>query len=469
MGRKKAGDYALIEEYKTNRPVSRIAFARMLNEIDDERSVKGWECAIMRWEKKRSKWEEDTDSIDSNLRYDEDEDVYYTHIHSAGRTLAISGDKHRRMKMAYSNIGSVGLNLTQMSRQFDMPKEWMKEYIKRHGWLHSMLPITDEEFEESDNEKLVGSLLESRKRAVYEQYEKRKWREIERDALAYRNLRETIFDEFKGLVNEAPPSVPKLKLKKAKNNYALVISPTDFHWGKSGWINEVGETYDFPEASRRLFSKTQNLIERLSYAPEKIILATGSDWFHVDTDNNTTTKGTIQDSCGSPAQILITGCQLARQHIDILREVAPIEIVMMPGNHDRHSAFALMMYLSAVYEGCEDVEVAISPLTRRYLQYGDNLLGFTHGDKMKPESLPSLMSVEAREEWGVTKNHYWFHGHKHHRKSHEINGALVIQLPSLAGHDRYHYREGYTTSQAGLASHMIDKKTGLIASFFAPV
>jgi hypothetical protein len=42
-------------------------------------------------------------------------------------------------------------------------------------------------------------------------------------------------------------------------------------------------------------------------------------------------------------------------------------------------------------------------------------------------------------------------------------------MPSLAGHDRYHARQGYTMSKAGLAAYMIDKQKGLICSLFAPV
>jgi hypothetical protein len=139
----------------------------------------------------------------------------------------------------------------------------------------------------------------------------------------------------------------------------------------------------------------------------------------------------------------------------------------MPGNHDRMSAIALMMYLSAVYENVYDCEVVVSPSTRQYVEYGNNLLGFIHGDGAK--NLVELMSCEKRELWGKCEHHLWFHGHLHHRKLTENKGAMIIQLPSLAGHDRYHARQGYTTSKAGLAAHIIDKEKGLIGSLFAPV
>jgi predicted phosphodiesterase len=271
-------------------------------------------------------------------------------------------------------------------------------------------------------------------------------------------------------LSKAPKTVPRLKLKPTSNPYALVVCPTDFHWGKYGWSDEVGETYNFEEARERLFTKTQRLIERISVAPEKIYVGAGSDWFHVDNDFGTTTKGTPQDMCASPAEILITGCQLAREHIDLLRQIAPVEVIMMAGNHDRHSTIALMMYLSAAYENVDDVTIVITPNNRRYITYGDTLLGFTHGDGLsRKQSMAGLMAVEAREQWGLTKHKVWFHGHLHHQRLTENNGCLIVQMPSLAGHDRYHARAGYTTSTAGLAAYLIDRDEGYIGSLFAPV
>ena len=93
----------------------------------------------------------------------------------------------------------------------------------------------------------------------------------------------------------------------------------------------------------------------------------------MDNDAGTTTRGTPQDMCASPAEILITGCRLAREHIDLLRQVAPVEIVMMPKPRPA-SSIALMMYLSAACEDCPGVTI-VSPKMRRH-SYGNTLLGF---------------------------------------------------------------------------------------------
>ena len=431
--------YDLIAEHFDNE-MSVMGLARKLNELDGKKSIKGWEMSIYRYK--------NMNKIDSNKKptqkvpipeqpyhYDAVSDEYMTFLTVADKMITISGDMHRAMKSAYSNMVGEGESSKEICREHNFPEEWFGEYRRRHGWTHSMSPYTDEEMAKNDVDTLVDNLLSLRKNEFHKKFQEKKWKEVQKSADKYDLFEEAILNEFRELVVQAPSTVPQMKLVE-DTQYSLVISPTDFHWGKYGWVDEVGETYNFDEARTRLMEKTQELICRLPSRPEQIILATGSDWFHVDNDLGTTTKGTPQDMCGSPAEILMTGCKMAREHIELLRQVAPIKVVFMPGNHDRMSAISLMMYLSAVYENTEDCEVVVSPTTRQYVRYGNNLLGFIHGDGAR--NLVELMSNEEREAWGECKHHTWFHGHLHHRQVVEKGGCLIIQLPSLAGHDRYH-------------------------------
>ena len=480
--------YDLIEKHY-DPSVSRMENARRFAEKFGLRSVKGWEQAMFKLQKISNAeatipkhqeiggpkvFAKDFDEAEGMARtnmsyhYDPSQDVYFTYLRVADQIITVEGDKHRAMKQAYSNMVGKPASMNEICRRFGIPRAWFDEYRRRHNWTHDMDPFTDEEVEASDTDQLVEDLVLMRRKHLHHKFEKRRWEDVEKDAEAYRLFEETVLNEFRMLVREKAPDVERIDAWADDSPpFALVISPTDFHWGKHGWIDEVGERYDFEEARARLFEKTQDLIQRLQDRPEKIILATGSDWFHVDTDHATTTRGTPQDTCSSPAEILMTGCLLAREHIDLLRQVTDVEVVFMPGNHDRMSAIALMMYLSAAYEGVEGIKVHRSPQVRHYMRYGNTLLGFTHGDGAK--NLVELMSNERRKEWGECPHHVWFHGHLHHQKLTEKGGAMILQLPSLAGHDRYHYRQGYTTSKAGLAAHIIDEELGLIGSMFAPV
>ena len=468
------GSDLIAEQFKEGEAV--LSLARRLNKIDPKKSVKGWEMSIYRWKnnekpapkpEKEPFIENELEAVKQSYHYDSTKDEYYTFLRVADQMICVDGDKHRAMKEAYSNMVGKPASMNEICREFGIPRAWFDEYRRRHGWTHDMSPYTDEEITTKDVDMLVDDLVTRRKHQLHKKFERAKWKSIEESAEKYNMFEGKILNEFRQIVSEAPKTTPLMAMVEDSLEYALVISPTDFHWGKYGWVDEVGETYNFDEARKRLMEKTQELICRLPSRPEKIILATGSDWFHVDTDAGTTTKGTPQDMCGSPAEILMTGCQMAREHIELLRQVAPVEVVFMPGNHDRMSAIALMMYLSAAYENVEDCEVIVSPSTRQYVQYGNNLLGFIHGDGAR--NLVELMSNEKRELWGECQHHTWFHGHLHHRQVVEKGGCLIVQLPSLAGHDRYHARQGYTTSMAGLSAHFIDKDKGLVGTLFAPV
>jgi len=468
--------YDLIEkESHLLATMSRLAFARHLHNLYPMKSVKGWEMATQRWQKGNSVVNPEVVASPTTRMYstdayyyNTDEDLYFTFLRAADQVVKIEGDVHRQMKADYSNMATDALTINEMCRKYAMPRPWLEEYRKRHGWTHDMSPFTDEEFAEKDTDEMVKDLIHWRKKELFEKFEQARWKDLEKDASKWRNLNDHLLEEFLNLIPDAPEAPNRIELTDGEKPYALVVSATDFHWGKYGWVDEVGETYDFDEAKSRLMDRTQDLVSRLPYQPEKIIMGTGSDWFHVDNDLGTTTKGTPQDMCGTPAQILKSGCELAVEHIELLRQVAPVEIYNMAGNHDRMSALALIMYLDAYYRNADDVSVVVSPYPRQYMTYGNNLIGLTHGDKAM-QKLPALMANEAKTEWGVTDHHYWFHGHLHHQTVKESAGTLIIQLASLAGHDRYHARAGYTMSKAGLSGYMIDKEEGLICSLFSPV
>jgi predicted phosphodiesterase len=449
----------ILSEHSQKDHSSRLAFARFLNEHYPFLSVKGWEMRLIRQQ----------DNVASPTKtgtytYEEKTDNYTTYLSTGA--LTVSGAKHRQIISDWSN----GMSTGQLCHTHGIAESYFKQYKRIHKITRSAIPVTGEQLMEVDDQDgLIDEIIISRRHTLAADLAKEQHKRMSEDSKNWRTLMDDYVVHMTTL-SKAPKSVPKIKLTKPKNSYALVVCPTDFHWGKYGWADEVGETYNFDEARKRLMEKTETLVSRISTKPEKIYVGAGSDWFHVDNDAGQTTRGTPQDMCATPAEILITGCKLAREHIDLLRQVAPVEIVMMAGNHDRHTSLALMMYLSAAYEGINDVEITITANNRRYIEYGNTLLGFTHGDSMsRGSSLGSIMSVEARELWGTNEHKVWFHGHLHHQQMHEKDGCLIIQMPSLAGHDRYHARAGYTTSKAGLAAYLIDYKEGYIGSLFAPV
>jgi predicted phosphodiesterase len=264
-------------------------------------------------------------------------------------------------------------------------------------------------------------------------------------------------------------SVPRLRLSRTADLYALVVGLTDFHWGAYSWAAETGESYNRKIAEARLLTATEKIMERLPGQPEKIILPVGSDFFDVDGNAATTTAGTAQDIDSTPTEILITGCELTRDYIDLLRQVAPVTVVMMAGNHDRVAGLACLLYLAAWYRDESDVEIIQDYRPRVYCEYGNVLIGFSHGDGAKVKDLGAIMASEARSEWGRTQHHVVFGGHLHHTDIKEIGGLTHYQMPSLSGTDRWHAKQGYTTAQPGLSVYLVDRQDGVTGTLFSPV
>tara|TARA_R100000995_G_scaffold58385_1_gene29277 strand:+ start:11359 stop:12807 length:1449 start_codon:yes stop_codon:yes gene_type:complete len=476
MGEHFIDNQDLIEKYKDRGYSSNSDFGRYLHEIEPRRSADAWRVAVSRWVKKGNSYRLLTQTMPDEIPqrthtyYDKENDKYITYIDGVNDLIILNGEKHREMRKAYCSMLE-NLSVEEMVTKFEMPTLWIKGYIRAYGWTHNMNPFTDEEIIDGDTDSLVKDLLTLKKKDILGKVEEKHRKSIERDANKYRTLEETILSDFREILKEKTiiiDEVHAVPMGKAESDYALVISPTDLHYGKYGWSLEVGESYNFEIARERLLDKTFTLLQRLPGAPEKIILATGSDWFHVDNDLGTTTRGTGQDMAGTPAQILMEGCELAVEHIEMLKSVAPVEIVFMMGNHDRFASLGLMMFLSATYENDSRVTVTKDPSLRQYIKWGDNLMGFTHGDFVSGQNLPLIMGNEKRKEWGETENHIWFHGHKHHTHMIEKGNCFVIQLPSLAGHDRYHFRKGFI-SRPGMFAHLIDREQGIVGSLYSPV
>jgi len=451
-------DTAIVERHE-NDFTNDISLARFLKDKYPSRSERGWASFINRIRKKNK----------SPDTYDAKTDIYYTYLSSADKLVALPGNTHRGMMTDYSETIGSPLSSAEVCNKWEFPSNWFDEYRRKHNWTHSMVPLTNEQIRETDEEGLVEQLLHMKRSNINQMFEKKEIQNTKKKAAKWDNL----FENLMAHINSLPkiPTVPIRPMVHKENArpYALVVSPTDFHYGKYGWTDEVGETYDLNEAEVRLMERTERLMSMLPHTPDRVIVTVGSDWFHVDNDLGATTKGTGQDMAGTPAEILMGGFDLARRHIELLRQIGPIELICMPGNHDKHTTLALMMYLQASFSHCGDVSVNLSPALRQYTQYGNTLIGFTHGDGKAINNLPGLMAHEQRIEWGEHPHHIWFHGHLHHRKSEEKNGCMIIQMPSLAGEDRWHSHNGYITSTAGLAAYILDKEEGLISSLFAPV
>jgi hypothetical protein len=121
------------------------------------------------------------------------------------------------------------------------------------------------------------------------------------------------------------------------------------------------------------------------------------------------------------------------------------------------------MFLHAWFHTSPNVTVDLKYAPRAYIEYGNNLIAFSHGDgfRTKSKDLASILATEARAIWGRTEHHIAFSGHLHFEKSEEHDGLLYYQMPSLCTADRWHMRAGYPKPNPTLQAYLIDRNDGI--------
>jgi hypothetical protein len=395
--------------------------------------------------------------------YNKDLDIYVTHIKSNPEPLFVTGEKHRWMHKAYSDWSGKEATAAEICAKYDFPQELFLEYKTVHGWSHSQDIFTKEEILDQPVEILVAQAIQHKSKEWQSEYDKKvskeqkdnaeKWIKYERSTLRY--IQEV-------LKNHKPYNVPRVDLAVADEPFALVLPVQDLHFGKSSSVEQTGQSYSRQRCRELLHTHTNNILSRIVKfgRPEKIVSVVGSDWNHTDNAFGGTTKGTPQDLDGTPGIILKESLELAVEHVDMLRQVAPVELVLSSGNHDEYTSIALLMYLYAWYRDCSDVTVHLSLRPRNYISYGNNLLAFSHGDETKLADICRIIPHEAKDIWATVDNAALFTGHKHYEYSSNDSGIEVFQSSSLSAADLWHAKKGYVLSRQSLTGYIIYEDEG---------
>jgi len=236
----------ILAKHDINDHPSRIGFARFLAQHYPQKSVKGWEMYLI-------KTENNSPDDKSTYEYDEDADHYTTYLMSG--KIEMSGDEHRQLLLDYA--APISMPIPAICTKYDMPRAHFDQYRRIHKFTRTTIPMTNEQIMEDEEDWVIDELVSARRHTMTGKLAKKEHAQLVKDATNWRELELNFLNHLPELT-KAAPKVPKLKFPEATNPYALVVCPTDFHWGKGGWVDEVGETYNFEEAKHRLLPKPKN-------------------------------------------------------------------------------------------------------------------------------------------------------------------------------------------------------------------
>jgi len=273
-------------------------------------------------------------------------------------------------------------------------------------------------------------------------------------------------DVLRGIIDALTEEMPRLAPVKYKGvgGFAdlLTVYPIgDAHVGMYAWAAEAGEDFDLKIAEQDLCAAFDRLIDSAPCSKEAWLINLG-DFYHADDSRNETPghKNKL-DVDGRFDKVMWTGVKILRYGIDkALKKHETVRVRVEKGNHDPHAAVALTMALKALYEKEPRVIIEDTPANMWFRTFGNNLIATTHGDKQKPEKLPSRLAVDAMHEWH-REFKYILHGHFHTTKVTEDLGVHVEGFRILAPNDAWHQAAGYRSGKE-MQCLVFDKDCGIL-------
>ncbi len=283
-------------------------------------------------------------------------------------------------------------------------------------------------------------------------------------------------DEFIYKAKKFSPVYPKLKYKQNKDGLLFEIAMPDLQLGRVVSKKEAGwETT--PEIT---IKRARNSMDELiNYAQlfdiDRILLPVGNDFFDANTAEGMTVHGTPQRDEVRWQKTFQMGFNFMVEVIDKLTALAPVDVFIIPGNHDEERIFYFGEALVAWYHKNPNVRVDNNPMKRAYYEWNKNLIGLTHGYYEKNDKLATLMAFEMPEAWARTLHREWHLGDKHHKvdmiyKTQEMENGVVIRiLRSLATPSVWEFDKGFVGTENAAEGFFWHPEKGVIAQFTSPV
>jgi len=413
------------------------------------------------------------DLLDRDYHYNEADDVYVIFVKHRAENLVVPGEKARAIKQEYSNWTGDQSTINEICRAHGINRTDFVAIKRAFGWTHDSAPLTDEELvEDRPIDAKVNDLARMRERELEQQWQRKKWRETERDAQKWREWsRETAKPLIERIKATPIDERSRTYSSGTLDDFVIVPHVTDAHLGQA---NPDGSGLE--ENRRRWLGALADNLKRGQKLgqPRRIALTLGSDQFNIDTAKHTTTNGTPQQTDGSARSAVFGVADAGVEAIELCREVAPVDVRVVPGNHDRRTCHLYYWALKHKYGSVDGVEITGDAETLQWARYGENLIGWAHGDTVSGGETKRNQWLSSRLLHGATdlisgaSHFYVMLGHLHY-VAEKDDGVHTLQGGSTAPVDEWHERQGYTTAKRCQTAYVFDNAGGQKVRFTAYV
>ena len=268
------------------------------------------------------------------------------------------------------------------------------------------------------------------------------------------------------MVEDVPRAAPVVAPEAANDDLCNLYTYSDFHLGMLAQAEEGGANWDIKIAERTLMSSFAMMLAQSPPAHTAVVNIQG-DMLHSDGLLPVTPAHRhVLDQDGRFGRIVETAIRSIRALVAMaLEKHQAVHLVICEGNHDEASSVWLRLLFKAFYENEPRISVNASELPFYVFVWGETMLGFHHGHKVKNEQLPLLFAAQFPQEWGQTKRRAVHCGHRHHCDEKEYNGVTVVQHPTIAARDAYAARGGWIADRA-VQSITYSKRFGQVGRVF---
>ena len=150
--------------------------------------------------------------------------------------------------------------------------------------------------------------------------------------------------------------------------------------------------------------------------------------------------------------------------VERLRQVDPVYVYEIPGNHSQMADFTMARVLKAYFRRDPDVQVDASSSPYKFHRAGVNLIGFEHGHHVKPIRMAALMANERRRDWAETEYREWHCGDQHRKGTPNIafeeQGCSVEYIPGLTAPNEWHRLKSFSHQKRGAMAYVWDHVAG---------
>jgi hypothetical protein len=262
------------------------------------------------------------------------------------------------------------------------------------------------------------------------------------------------------LLRDVKPAEPLPMPDFAEDDLCNVYLLGDPHIGMLAWGKETGgEDYDLRIAEDWHTRAIQVLVGSSPKAGHAVVANMG-DALHADNYSFLTQSGNRLDADSRyPRAVSVAVRTFTTLGECVLQAHNSVDWKNVNGNHDRNIAPWLDAVLCAHWRNESRMSIDMSPESCLYTKFGVNLLGFTHGDRLrakfkenaKPRTVQEFIAVmmnDRRADFATATTVAAFQGHIHSENEVEGAGGSLRSVQTVAPGDAWHAAQRYRSGKS---------------------